>query len=217
MTSCPILECLEEIHASPDPSRELLGRALKALEQEQPEWESRRQRLRELLGGAVRGEAESLEHLLVETEGLLTACPERAEEELTQVAAWLPELCWQTPLWHRFCAGLEAGLEGDWEGFERELQEIDGEVELAWDEYAQLHIREDEVTLETVLGHRFLLEGLEGWKAAVEEAFRAAEEGDSVDRALEFAEQANRMLVAVGVHAERVAQQRQPSPLRQAA
>lgn len=118
---------------------------------------------------------------------------EQLESEFRRIAAELPEEEWRTPR----IGEIEAWLDGA----EVDLEAIRATVLSSWNRYQQTPLSADEVTAETVVGHRLLLEGLEGWLEALD-ALEAEEEG-----ALEQAEAANRLLVAVQKLHQRVAAQ----------
>lgn len=126
------------------------------------------------------------------------------EQDILNTAELLGEKEWQTPLWHRFVGALKSADSGQWSGWEKTLQSIDTVLESALEQHASLRLTSQEVTRETAVSNLLLWEGLAAWQEALELARLAAEEGQPWQDALEEAEQANRLLVSVGVYARRV-------------
>lgn len=72
------------------------------------------------------------------------------------------------------------------------LGQLEQEIQAAWESYAATPVAGTEVTVEAVVGHRLLLEGLQDWLTALEEV-RAG----NFDLALALARQGNRILLAL--------------------
>ena len=105
-------------------------------------------------------------------------------QQLYQQAETLPERRCQTTRWKRFVrfrANQEILLQ-----FRREVEAIyqDYSVEPVWPE---------EISAETVAGHRLLLEGLELWMEAIQKAMLDPQDEDAIWLALD----GNRLLIAV--------------------
>lgn len=122
---------------------------------------------------------------------------EQLEQWVRQVAAGLSRDEWYTETYASVESAVAEYREGNRELLERVLQEVASRLEGAWEPYYHAPVAADEVTAETVVGHRILLEGVQGWFDALE-ALRLAAAGEvSWDDALAQAEAANRLLVAV--------------------
>ncbi len=82
------------------------------------------------------------------------------------------------------------------EGEPEDLEAIREAIFTAWEQYQGVSLTADEITAETVVGHRLLLDGLERWLEALDglaTAGTAAEEQEALGKAI----YANRLLVAV--------------------
>lgn len=122
---------------------------------------------------------------------------EQLEQWVREVAAGLSRDEWYTETYASVEAAAADHQEGNPEPLERVLQEVASRLEGAWEPYYHAPVAAEEVTAETVVGHRILLEGVQGWFDALE-ALRLAAAGEfSWDEALAQAEAANRLLVAV--------------------
>jgi len=110
-------------------------------------------------------------------------------------------------------AGLEAFsrawgvLEGDQAGFLATVEKMRARLVEAWVPYVETPVLDAEVTAETVVGHRLLQDGIEGWLHALDQMERAENGEMSFDDALATAEKANRLLVATQRLAHRVAEE----------
>lgn len=77
---------------------------------------------------------------------------------------------------------------------ESELQEVEAQVRQAWSDYSKTEVKPDEVSAESVGGHRFLEEGFQNWF----EAFELTRRGE-FDEAWEAANEGNRLMMAVSI------------------
>lgn len=126
------------------------------------------------------------------------------EEDLRALADGLSEEEWCTGSYLKLEAGVEAFEDGDGEALREALEELELMVQQAWESYAGLSISQSEVTAESVAGHGLLQEGVQEWFAAIDCARAAARDEGDLDEALEIAENANRLLVAVSRFSARV-------------
>ena len=125
--------------------------------------------------------------------------PSKILEDLYALAEGLPRSSWYTATFRDFEElVLDEGLEPA--DLEEALADIEWLVNSAWNDYQQVLITATERTAETVAGHRLLLEGLAGWL----EAIAMCKQGRLPAEVLQAAEDANRQLMAVQVHASRV-------------
>lgn len=122
---------------------------------------------------------------------------EQLEQWVREVAAGLSQEEWYTETYASVEAAVAEFQEGNPGPLERVLQEVASRLESAWEPYYHAPVAAEEVTAETVVGHRILLEGVQGWFDALE-CLRLAAAGEFPwDEALAQAEAANRLLVAV--------------------
>lgn len=104
----------------------------------------------------------------------------------------------QTELWEDFQDAVALCESGDLESAECWAEEADENFARAWDQYSRMSIIEEEVALESCLGHRFLREGIEAWRAALQALRAAIAEG--VERTTEMwnlARQGQKSLIIV--------------------
>jgi hypothetical protein len=116
---------------------------------------------------------------------------------LRELATSLAYEDWHTELY----AAFEEALRSD--ELDGLITQTRGRIEEAWESYCQTPVTDEEVTAQTVVGHRILREGFETWHEALDEAEAA---DGSVDQALALAQAGNRLLIAVQVQAQRVEQ-----------
>lgn len=117
------------------------------------------------------------------------------EDEVRRMAAGLPPGEWHTTFYAQALAALEDPAL---------LDPMRARIQEAWDGYSQTPILAEEVTAETTVGHRLLLEGLETWLLALDQLEACAREEMEPAEALATAEVANRLLVAVQKQSRRV-------------
>lgn len=129
---------------------------------------------------------------------------ENLEQTLLALAEELPDAAWQSSLWSEFLEVVEYGTDGEWELFDDELAALAGSIETIWEEYSSMQFCEQELTLETALGHQLFSEGLQSWAEAIDQLRLAAEDSGSIEEALELAESGSRLLAILSVHADRV-------------
>lgn len=122
---------------------------------------------------------------------------EELERHLREVAAELPESDWYTETYDQVARAVEAWQAGDAMPLLQAMDEVQARLEASWEPYYHSPIAAEEITAETVVGHRLLLEGVQGWFDALE-CLRLASDGQmDWEEALAPAEAANRLLVAV--------------------
>ena len=132
---------------------------------------------------------------------------ERLELEFRRLAEDLPTEDWYTTNYQRVLKGVNQSKKGNPAPLEAAIVELGELFERAWEPYSTTAIAPDEVTAETVVGHRLLQEGLQGWFDALEQLELAMSGECEYDDALDTAEQANRLCVAVQKLALRVRQE----------
>lgn len=89
---------------------------------------------------------------------------------------------------------LNEAEEGWTAQLEAQLGEVEAQVRQAWTDYSKTEVKPDEVSAESVGGHRFLEEGFQNWF----EAFELTRQGD-YDEAWEAANEGNRLMMAVSL------------------
>lgn len=109
----------------------------------------------------------------------------------------LPRSDWYTTTLQEFERLLRASQPTELGSFRASLRK---RLKASWDRYERIRVTPPEQTAETVAGHRLLVEGLAGWQEALE----LSESGAEVETVLEAAEDANRLLVVVQLHARSV-------------
>ena len=120
------------------------------------------------------------------------------EGELLQLAEELPESEWRTP----GLVQLEAQLSlvdggSDLEPLLAYLEQRHQEVLEQLEAYRSTSLSPEEVTEETQVGHRLLLDGLESWLQGLELLQQAAQHDEPWSEGLEVLTRGNRQLVAV--------------------
>ncbi len=100
----------------------------------------------------------------------------------------LAEEDWRTELFQDFESALDQG--GD--PLQDFCERTSIQFENAWERYTRQQILESEVTVESAVGHQLLRGGIDHWFRALDRACQGRSE-----EALDYAEQANRMLVAL--------------------
>jgi hypothetical protein len=107
------------------------------------------------------------------------------EAELRNEAAGLPDDCWRTGAFQSLVQALETGSA---ETFGTEMWQLLDAAECGYDEFV---VCREEITMESAVSHRLLLEGIDAWREALEilpQRPRAA---------LKLAEHGNRLLVTL--------------------
>lgn len=131
------------------------------------------------------------------------------ERELRQMAQDLAEPEWRTSSYEKIAWGIDEFLEGRPEPLAQAVAELEAVMEEAWEPYYHTPVADSEVTAESVVGHRILMDGIQGWIDALT-ATRSAAYGEATwEDAVQAAEQANRLLVAVQKFSERIERETQ--------
>lgn len=140
---------------------------------------------------------------------LQNAQPLDLESEFRMIADELPETVWCTSTYIDLEAALDAFDEdGDVLGLLDYLEVRRERVQQVLQSYASATLLGEEVTSESVVGHRLLTEGLAHWLEAVELAQVGLQHGGSSwEGSLEAAERGNRLLMATQKLHRRVASQ----------
>ncbi|MCA9778700.1 MAG: hypothetical protein KC800_18355 [Candidatus Eremiobacteraeota bacterium] len=120
----------------------------------------------------------------------------RLERELREKASALSVAEWCVGAYPVLDEGIQYFVDGFPERLEQALAELDQLLVSAWEPYAGMSVTEEEVTAETVVGHRLLKEGFDQWFKALDEAELAAGQEGCFEQALSLAEEGNRLLVA---------------------
>lgn len=132
---------------------------------------------------------------------------ERLELEFRRLAESLEPEDWYTTNYQLVLKAVNSCKKGDPAPLEQAIADLGELFENAWGPYSTTPITPEEITAETVVGHRLLQEGIQGWFDALEQLeLSMCGEGD-FDEALETAEIANRLCVAVQKLALRVKQE----------
>ena len=121
----------------------------------------------------------------------------RLEREMKEAAAALPVMDWCVGAYPILDQGIQEYLHGRLEQLEQVLSELDQLLNEAWEPYASLSVTEEEITAETVVGHRVLREGFDFWFKALDETELAVNEEGCFEQALSLAEEGSRLLVAM--------------------
>ena len=123
---------------------------------------------------------------------------ELLEEELREIAAGIAKERWTSETYSRFESAVDAFHEG---GEESDLWEVVEDIERllvsVTEHYQNTDILAHEVTAESLVVHRLLTEALQSWGSAL--ALIQGEEEPDWDEILAFAEQGNRLMVAVQI------------------
>lgn len=115
------------------------------------------------------------------------------DRRVRELALKLPAESWQVGAYRV----LEAALSEPSRDIFETLNELDQVLSEAWEPYISTRVTEVEITAETVVGHQVLRDGFDYWFQALDEVEFAVAEGRDFQRALELAEEGNRLLVAV--------------------
>jgi hypothetical protein len=193
--------------------RPLVRAALESLTDEEDPRREPLQQLEELCWeGAVP--AEELRRLAADFEDFeepndeaLLSEGERLELEFRRLAEEMPSEDWYTVNYKRVLQAVNQCKRGEPGPLERAVIDLGELFEKAWEPYSTTAIAPEEITAETVVGHRLLQEGIQGWFDALEQLELAMNGECEFDEALETAEMANRLCVAVQKLALRVRQE----------
>lgn len=117
---------------------------------------------------------------------------EQVEETLESLAERLTPAQYTTERLRRFeemLAEIDSGVD-----VEQGLNALELPIQGAWEDYSRQEFPADDVSAESVGGHRYLEDGFQQWFAALELARRGR-----TDKAWEAAVEGNRLLVAVAL------------------
>ncbi|MBN9420059.1 hypothetical protein ABS71_14895 [bacterium SCN 62-11] len=126
------------------------------------------------------------------------------EQEFRELARQLPDQQWKTSQYLELIRHLD---ESDEEELLDYLEQRRLQLLQSLDSYRKNPIMPQEVTAETVAGHRLLEEGIEGWLDGVELLLEAVSHDGDCEPALDRIEDSNRLLIAVQRLHQRVAAQ----------
>lgn len=186
--------------------RGMVAAAARSLLEDDPRWPEMRACEDELWQGTMPVDAlgrlvanwEAYEQPAVVPDGVLL------EQEFRRAASELPEQEWATDAYQGALRAIEAYEAGDDDALENWSRALSERLETAWNQYSEVPVLSEEITAETVVGHRLLKEGFQGWYDAQELLILAAEEDGDFEEGLARAEEASRLLVAVQQLASRV-------------
>ena len=120
------------------------------------------------------------------------------EEEFRQLARELPEAQWQTTQFLELDARLADFTEDqDEDSLLDYLEARQQQLELALSTYAENLVLPQDVTAETVVGHKLLTEGMRCWLQGVNLLIGAVPGGGEEEPGLAQIEHGNRLLIAV--------------------
>ncbi len=105
----------------------------------------------------------------------------------------------ETETWIDLQEALELLQQGDVESTESWLEETTANLIAVWHEYENLSILDEEITCETVLGHRFLRDGVEFWLEALDLLKEGLTENFDSQTILDRARQGQRRLVLLQI------------------
>jgi IS5 family transposase len=118
------------------------------------------------------------------------------EQRYRQIAANLEEREWYTALYDEALAVVDLAETGSIPQATQIVAQIRERLQLYWTSYATTPVMEDEISGETIVTHRLLQDGVEGWLQGLDQMDLAFAGKLSYDEALHTAETANRLLVA---------------------
>lgn len=126
------------------------------------------------------------------------------EQEFRELAERLSEDQWQTSQYRELIGHLDESEESDLlEYLDRRYHQL----ELSLDSYRNHQILPEEVTEETLAGHRLLEEGIQGWLEGIGILLTEIPRAGDCEPALERIERSNRLLVSVQRLHQRVSAQ----------
>ena len=192
--------------AEPMQVRPLVSAALHSLLEDDPRFSDLKACEDQLWEGVVPVEAlrqlvedwQEYEPLQDTPEGVLL------EQEFRRLAQELPTKDWVTDAYRGALEAVNAYEDGQDDAIEQWTLTMTGRLEAAWSSYSSATLTEAEITAETVVGHRLLKEGIQGWYDAQEMLVEAVDQGLDFDDGLACAEEASRLLVVVQRLASRV-------------
>lgn len=143
-----------------------------------------------------RNSAPALNHLLSLYRQAQEGKP--LEQRWREKAAGLGLVQLETRTWEDLHKALDAAEAGRLSLVGRWIDTVEETFLATWDEYEQSDVLEEEITAESVLGHRLLREGVEAWLEALA-LFRANLGHPDRTGILALAEEGQRLLVVVQV------------------
>lgn len=103
----------------------------------------------------------------------------------------------ETSTWEDLHKALDAAASGRRALVSKWIDTVEDTFLKTWESYEKSDVLEHEVTAESVLGHRFLQEGIEGWLEALAAFRESLETGLNRSEILAAAETAQRLLIVV--------------------
>ncbi len=105
----------------------------------------------------------------------------------------------ETSTWEDLHKALDAADLGRLTLVSKWIDLVEDSFLATWESYENSEVLEHEVTAEAVLGHRFLLEGVEGWLAVLADFRENLQAGVNRSEILAAAEVAQRLLIVVQI------------------
>lgn len=149
---------------------------------------------------------DKLEALFLEFPELPELGLDEVTEQYMAMADELSEEEWQTTTFAQLVSLIDCLNNGQSARAQELMRSLSEIIDGAWQVYSQTLVHDDEVTLQAVAGHSLLLQGAEGWRQAMADV----QEG-RFDEALQNAEDANRILIALQRFARHVERQTEHS------
>jgi hypothetical protein len=158
----------------------------------------------ELIGGSIPVKAIEEFRVEFDNDPDTYEAPEMVlEQELREIAIGIAPERWSTETFENLANAINTFLDGGEEdAFWDVVDGIESIIDSSYNSYSETHILPKERTLESVVVHKLLLEGMEDWKASLV-SIREDEDPDW-EWVLQTAEHGNRLLVAVQIFNERV-------------
>lgn len=124
------------------------------------------------------------------------------EQELREIAAGIAEERWCTESYKNLESAIDQFLDGgEEENLWDFLDELEASLERSSESYQQTDILAKEVTVESLVLHKLLLEGIEQWQSAVAVIRQGDPECEPEwAEMLARAQEGNRLLVAVQIY-----------------
>jgi hypothetical protein len=122
------------------------------------------------------------------------------EDRWRSRAEALPTTQLQSTLWSDLHRALEAFESGRRQVVSRWIELVEQKLLNQWEDYEDLDLLEEEITVESIAGHHILCDGVEGWLCALTELRYGLATGHlNRQGVLESAEMGQRLLVALEV------------------
>lgn len=126
------------------------------------------------------------------------------ERELREIAAGIAPSRWSTETYQNLEQAIDAYLEGgEEEALWAQVETIEQLLERVSESYQRTAVLPKEVTMESLVIHRLLCEGIAEWQQALA-LLRESEDEPDWDAVLDGAEAGNRLLVAVQIYYQRL-------------